>query len=75
VTAPSITRENWTILGWNNTNKRATSASVVADGTITLSKDTTTYYAVTEKTITWKFKKWTWVSSISKTSGTCKINN
>ena len=50
VTATSITRANWTIVGWN-TSSSATTASVAVGGTITLSASTK-YYAITSQTCT-----------------------
>ena len=34
-----------------------------------------TYYAITDKTVTWTFVKWEWVASVGKTSATCVIRN
>lgn len=75
VTAPSITRSGFNIVGWN-TNKNATTASAKVKTSITVSSDTT-YYAITNKKVTATFNKNTITGDISieSTSKNCTINN
>ena len=55
VTAPSITREGYTIIGWSR-NKDSHTAEVKVNEQITVSANTT-YYAITSKKITARFDK------------------
>lgn len=79
VNAPTITRNGWTIVGWN-TNSGSTTANIQTNGTITLTKDTT-YYAITTKTITGTFNKGNGIykfngsTSNTSTTKTCTIAN
>ena len=75
LTAPSITRSGYNIIGWS-TDKNASTASVKPKGNITVSSDAA-YYAITNKTVTAKFDKNTITSDISigYTSKSCTIKN
>ena len=53
ITAPSITRSGWTIVGWN-TSSSATSSAWNVGATKTIGSDTT-YYAITSKSVTVTF--------------------
>ena len=73
VTAPSITRKGWKVVGWS-TNKNATTAEVEQGKTITLTGNKT-YYAITtksSKTYTATFNK-NGATSIGSESLSCTI--
>ena len=73
ITTPSITRSGFTITGWG-TSASATSATVVANASLSLSSNAT-YYAVTSKVVTVTYNRGSNVSAIGSTSGTCTIQN
>ena len=79
VTAPTITRIGFTIIGFNtsasatsnNSNYNATNNTI----TLTSSNDSLTWYALTSKEVTVTFTEGSYVSSIGAKSRTCTIRN
>jgi len=53
ITSPSITRDDWTVVGWG-TSSTSTSSSWNAEDSLDVSEDAT-YYAITSKSITVTF--------------------
>lgn len=72
VTLPTITRDGYTILGWNKVASATT--STYSPGQIIDISENATYYAITSKLLTLTFDKNT-ASAISATSLTCNIYN
>lgn len=72
VTAPTITRSGWTVVGWN-TSSSGTTASNNVGSAITL-KSNATYYAITSKTLKATFNK-NGANSIGSTSLSCNLYN
>ncbi len=75
VTAPTITRDGYTILGWSKSSSATTSSYDVSSNIEIGSTDNdSTYYAVTSKNLVATFNKNN-ASSISATSANCTIYN
>lgn len=72
VTLPTITRDGYTILGWNKLVS-GTSATYAPGAVVDIYEDGT-YYAITSKQLSFVFDKNT-ASTIGTTSGNCTIYN
>ena len=76
VTAPTITRDGYTIVGYNTSSSSTSGlSSPTSNGSVSISSNPS-YYAITKKTATATFvKQGTAVTAIGATSKTCDIYN
>ena len=76
VDAPTITRDGFTIIGFNTSTEATTNNSSYNALTkkLTISSNST-WYAITNKVITLTFVKGTNTASVGSTSGSCTIQN
>ena len=73
ITSPTITRNGFTIIGYNTSNTASTSTWDV--NTVKAVSDHETYYAITSKLVTVTFAKGFNTSAVGASSGTCTILN